>query len=96
MPINKIKKIKISNLISPHSGREVVNQFEIKTCDGTYFQSYSTIIVFINNNGKTYLNKDGWKCSNTTSKYRNQFLGETTKETQEKVDLGIYTLTNLN
>ena len=34
--------------------------------------------------------------SKTTSKYRNMFLGETTKETQKKINSGEYILTNLN
>jgi len=65
----------------------------------TVFQSYSTIIA------KTYhtcgkriveLDKNNWDYSKTTSKYRNRFLGETKKETQRKIDSGIYILTDLN
>lgn len=37
-----------------------------------------------------------WNYSRTTSKYRSQFLGETTKETQAKIDSGEYKLANLN
>ena len=44
----------------------------------------------------TYLDKTYWNYSKTTSKYRNQFLGETTKETQAKIDSGKYILTDLN
>ena len=52
------------------------------------FQSYSSLIVKIKN-GKVTLGKD-WKFSTTTSKYRSMFLGETTKETQAKLDSGEY------
>ena len=51
-------------------------------------QSYNSIIVKIHN-GQVTLGKD-WNYSPTTSKYRNQFLGETTKETQAKLDSGEY------
>ena len=44
----------------------------------------------------TYLDSRCWNYSKTTSKYRNIFLGETTKETQSKIDRGEYKLTNLN
>ena len=54
----------------------------------TFFQSYNSIIVKIHK-GKVTLGKN-WNYSVTTSKYRNQFLGETTKETQAKLDSGEY------
>ena len=43
-----------------------------------------------------FLDKDRWNCSRTTSKYRNQFLGETINETREKIKNGTYKLKNLN
>lgn len=94
--MKNIKKIKVSNLTSPRSGRKIANQFEITTNDGRYFQSYSTVIVFISNDGKTYLDQKDWDCSRTTSKYRRIFLGEGINQTREKIELGEYTLTNLN
>ena len=42
------------------------------------------------------LDRDKWDYSKTTGKYRNQFLGETKKETQAKIDSGEYILTDLN
>jgi len=69
----------------------VVNQFLIETDKGTYLQSYQSIIVFCRNDGKTFLGRD-WDYSVTTGKYRNMFLGETKKETQKKIDNGIYIL----
>lgn len=72
------------------------NQFIIYGEDGVYFQSYNSIIVFRPFNGKIQLDKYYWDYSKTTGKYRNLFLGETKKETQEKIDSGEYILTNLN
>ena len=73
------------------------NQFIIKERDIQYFQSYDSIIVkSIFHLDKTYLDKTYWNYSKTTSKYRNQFLGETTKETQRKIDKGLHILTDLN
>ena len=40
--------------------------------------------------------KEKWNYSSTTSKYRNLFLGEDTKETKEKIKNKIYKLKNLN
>jgi hypothetical protein len=40
--------------------------------------------------------KINWDYSVTTGKYRNIFLEETKKETQKKIDQGIYILTDLN
>jgi len=96
--INKIPilKIKVSNMKSPSNrGGEVPNQFEIRTDDATYFQSYNTVIA-VRTNGKVYLDKEGWDYSKTTGKYRNEFLNETKKETEAKIKSGEYTLTNLN
>jgi len=74
----------------------VKNQFEITTNEGTYFQSYNSIIVFKPNDGKIQLDQRYWDYSKTTSKYRNQFLMETTKETEAKIASGEYILTDLN
>ena len=64
-----------------------------------WLQSYESIIArknIINGNEEIRLDQKYWNYSKTTSKYRNQFLGETTKETQAKIDSGEYTLTDLN
>jgi hypothetical protein len=42
------------------------------------------------------LDKNYWNYSVTTSKYRRIFLGEGTKETEEKIKAGEYFLANLN
>ena len=60
------------------------NQIRVKTLDGVYFQSYDSVIVKIDNNGNTILDKKYYKFSKTTIKYRNHFLGETTKEIENK------------
>ena len=73
------------------------NQFIITEEHGETLQSYESIIVY-----RSFafhpikLDKKYWNYSKTTSKYRNQFLGETTKETQSKIASGEYILTNLN
>ena len=89
--------MKIQNMRSSKTGRAVPNQFTVKTTHHYYFQSYDSVIVMINTStGATYLDKKYWNYSRTTSRYRNLFLGETTKETQAKIDGGKYILTNLN
>lgn len=65
-----------------------------------YFQSHSSIIVkkdYSHIGGpRVFLDKSTWDHSVTTGKYRNQFLGETKKETQKKIASGEYILADLN
>ena len=71
-------------------GRPVANHFihyDEKTGERK-LQSYNSIIVKIHN-GQVTLGKN-WKASSTTSKYRSMFLGESTAETQKKLDDGVY------
>ena len=84
---------KIRN-ITNNNGREVVNQFIIETDEARYFQSYNSIIVKIEK-GKVYLDKNYWNYSTTTSKYRNQFLEENRKETENNINNGEDTHVNL-
>lgn len=86
---------KVQNMRSSN-GNDIPNQFEIFTNEGKVFQSYSSIIAFIPRNGKTQLDINKWDYSNTTGKYRNQFLRETKKETEAKIKSGEYELTDLN
>lgn len=95
MKLAAIKKIKIQNLQSPRTGNPVPNQFSIRTEDGTYFQSYETIIAFRDNDNNVTLDPR-WQYSITTSKYRCVFLGETTSETKTKIEKGIYKIVDLN
>jgi len=88
----------ISNLTNS-KGNKVANQIIVHEKDFTYFVSYGTNIVKIyedNAQRIVLLDIKCWDYSKTTSKYRNLFLGETTKETQAKIDAGIYKLINLN
>lgn len=78
------------------TGRAVANQFIIEHNGRTYFQSYELIIACKNTSGGIEIDRSNWDYSVTTSKYRNQFLGETKKETQAKIDSGEYVLTDLN
>ena len=74
-------KVKVKNMCSPSTGKEVANQFIIDTKKGMYFQSYDTIIAF-KGGGKIVLDKDNWDYSATTGKYRNMFLGKNIAETR--------------
>jgi hypothetical protein len=80
-----------------HNGA-VKNQFIIKSINGVYFQSYNSVIAFKPNDRsqKIQLDKTYWNYSKTTGKYRNQFLNEPKKETEQKIASGIYELVNLN
>ena len=80
-----------------NNNNPVPNQFTIRTREGNYFQSYSSIIIFKPHNGeKIELDVNKWDYSVTTGKYRNQFLGESKKETEAKIKSGEYILTDLN
>lgn len=73
------------------------NHFKVETENGTYFQSYKSIICFIPKDGSAIqIDSEKWNFSKTTAKYRNQFLGEDTKTTQKNIDNGKYILTDLN
>lgn len=88
-------KIMVENMSNGH-GNTVPNQFIIRTKDGVYFQSYSTMIAFIPKKGPVQLDMHNWQASKTTGKYRNLFLGETGAETARKIQMGEYILTDLN
>ena len=89
-------KIKVKNMTSNRSGRPVANQFIIYTSEGKYFQSYDSIIAFKDNEGNVTLDDYTWDYSRTTSKYRNEFLGEYIADTRSKIESGEYKLENLN
>ena len=95
--------MKVTNMTG-RTGRAVVDQFVIDGISpesfnigvkyepgiwGYAFQSYRSVIVFMYR-GQVYLDAEKWDFSPTTGKYRNQFLGETKKETQVKIDSGEY------
>ena len=85
---------KVTNMVS-NKGNKIANQFIIYTTEGSIFQSYNSTIVKIEN-GKTYLDLNKWDYSKTTGKYRNIFLNENKKQTEEKIKNGEYILTDLN
>jgi hypothetical protein len=99
--------MKVSNMVSG-SGNSIPNQFIItdegRGALGNFklretFQSYSATIatrITWDDCIKIKLDSKYWNYSTTTSRYRNQFLGETTKETQVKIASGEYILADLN
>ena len=91
-----VPKVKVENMVSERSGKPVANQFLIYTDKGVYFQSYQSIIAAKMYGGSTWLDRWYWDYSVTTSKYRNQFLRETKKETATKINSREYKLCNLN
>lgn len=86
---------KVENMLSSNNNK-IANQFLIRTNEGRYFQSYNSLIAFIDNNGMVTLDQYYWNYSKTTSKYRSMFLGENTKETEKKIKDGSYKLAELN
>jgi hypothetical protein len=90
--------MKVQNMTSGN-GRKVANQFIIFDSEFTAFQSYDTIIVktvFEDGERVVYLDIYKWDYSRTAAKYRNLFLGTTTKETVKKLKDGTYKLADLN
>ena len=94
---HKLREIaKVENMISSRSGKAIANQFIITLQNGIkIFQSYESIIA-IKANGETYLDCERWDYSNTTSRYRKQFLNEDTKTTRDKIKQGKYAVVYLN
>lgn len=79
--------MKITNLAT--------NQTVVFNNDVTMFSSYGTNIVKIED-GKTFLDEKFYKFSTTTAKWRNTFLGLTSKEVEKNIKTGKFILTNLN
>lgn len=70
--MEKFNKVKVSNLCSPRSGEPVKNQFNIKTSEGIFYQSYNTLICGIIDN-KLVVNQSAL-FSKTTRKYLSVWL----------------------
>ncbi len=90
--------MKVKNMINS-KGNDVKNQFIVFDGKSSLFQSYnSTIakIVFEAGKRQVYLDRKCWDYSTMTGKYRNQFLGETKRETEKKIKSGEYKLVDLN
>lgn len=91
--------MQVKNMMSLKGYNTIPNQFIIYDDNKTYFQSYKSIIVKIERlEGReiTYLDPVYYNYSRTTSKYRNAFLGESTKEIESKIKQGLYILQDLN
>jgi hypothetical protein len=91
--------MQVKNMTSLKSYNNIPNQFIIYDDNKTYFQSYKSIIVKIErleDKVVTYLDPVYYNYSRTTSKYRNAFLGESTKEIESKIKQGVYILQDLN
>lgn len=87
--------MKITNMYG-RSG-PVANQFDIRDDAGNrFFQSYDSIIAKRDKLGRVTLDSVYWNYSKTTSRYRAQWLGETTDETRRKIASNRYALANLN
>jgi len=87
---------KVENFKSFRSGNPIANQFKITLQNGTeVFQSYNSIVA-VKVNGLTFLDRTCWNYSNTTSRYRKEFLNEDTKTTKQKIKDDVYVLMNLN
>lgn len=87
--------MKVGNMTSPKTGKEVANQFIIRNDEVTYFQSYDVIIAKEEGTQIT-LDKNYYKYSYTTVKYRNAFLGMTSKEVEKAIKEGSIILDDLN
>ena len=87
---------KVRQMTSNSSGNPVANQFVIYTDEGTYFQSYNSVIAFRDNERKITLDEYYWDYSRTTGKYRNEFLGEHIAQTRAKIESDEYKLADLN
>ncbi len=72
------------------------NQQKVFADEGVYFVSYGVKIAYKPWDGTPELDREKWDYSKTTAKYRNLFLGETTKETEAKIKSGAYILADLN
>lgn len=75
------------------------NCCEIDTDEGTYLQSYNTVVAFWPTNStrdKMLLDRQKWNYSVTTARHRNAFTGLTTKETEARIKSGEIELVDLN
>lgn len=68
--------LRVYNMTSPRSGREVANQFVIVNDSKVMFQSYDSPIVEIDHANNVLTVFKNWNYSMTTSKYRNEFMSE--------------------
>ncbi len=102
--MTKVKQLANNQfIITEHKGNTYFQSYDsiIAKIPDLYWYKNNPNSVFTQTNSNKHrfqieLDQKYWNYSKTTSKYRNQFLGETTKETQAKINSGEYTLTDLN
>ena len=84
----------VSNLTT-RKGRVAVSQYEIHAIGFTIFQSYSTIIAVRTAYGHVILDHSWGSWGNTTTRYRNKFLGMNTAETRANLESGRFIAADL-
>lgn len=89
-------KVKVEQMKSDRSRQPIANQFILRTPEGTYFQSYQSIIAFMPYSGQIVLDETYHDYSRTTSKYLTQFLGVDSRDRKQKIKSGEYKLGSLN
>ena len=87
--------MKVYNMTSYNTGREIANQFIIEHEGKVYFQSYQTIIA-MKEAGKITIDTNAENYSRTTSKYLYQFLNTDRKSLLQAVKDGRIIRENLN
>jgi len=99
--------MRVENMTS-RTGKPVANQFIItdegRGALGNFltretFQSYGTVIavkIVWEDETRIEVDRNKWDYSVSTGKYRNEFLGESKKETEKKIKSGEYILADLN
>lgn len=91
----------VKNLINDR-GNSAANQFVINTTNGTYFQSYDSVVAKVDNKGNLFLSQY-WDYSNTTRKHLYIFLRNhgfhaycTAKDMRKAIKDGEVILENVN
>ena len=87
--------MKVYNMTSGKTGREIANQFVIEHEGKVYFQSYSTIVA-MKEAGKITIDTNAENYSRTTSKYLYQFLNTDRKNLLQDIKNGHIVRANLN
>lgn len=87
--------MKVRNMTSNSTGREIANQFIIEDGNKIYFQSYKTIIA-MKQAGKITIDTNAENYSRTTSKYLYKFLGTDKKSLLQAVKDGRIARADLN
>lgn len=81
---------KASNLVTPN-GTVVPNQIKITVGKDTYFQSYDSVVLHIDENSEVHLGPS-WDYSRTTAKYVGRILNKSATEIRELLQSNDYKL----